>query len=95
MQNWLENLPYSVGVLHVDIHADAVRAVVRPDFLLQLRILNPLDLDSKKPLDDSLAEVGVFHHAAEHKVVCEAKLLDRLYAVDIVFVFVHIILYSE
>ena len=64
-----------------------MRAVVRPDFLLQLRILNPLDLDSKKPLDDSLAEVGVFHHAAEHKVVCEAKLLDRLYAVDIVFVF--------
>jgi len=67
-----------------------VRAVVRPDFLLQLRILNPFDLDSKKPLDDSLAEVGVFHHAAEHKVVCEAKLLDRLYAVDIVFIFVHI-----
>ena len=69
-------------------------AVVRPDFLLQLRILNPLDLDSKKPLDDALAEVGVFHHAAEHKVVCEAKLLDRLYTVDIVFVF-HITLYSE
>ena len=67
-----------------------MRAVVRPDFLLQLRILNPLDLDSKKPLDDALTEVGIFYHAAEHKVVCEAKLIDRLYSVDIVFVFVHI-----
>ena len=48
-------MPYSVAVLDIDIHSDSVRAVVRTDFLLKLRVFNLFNLDSKKTFNYALA----------------------------------------